>query len=88
MTATAQADGQKQAWAACISTMALAVLGVRFVQGFIFWGGASRRMFYDYQEIAGVDHAVKLDFEARVSSPTRWSMPCPASCGSAARSSG
>ena len=32
--------------------------------GFIFWGGASRRIFYDYHEIAGVDHAVKLDFEA------------------------
>jgi len=25
------------------------------VQGFIFWGGASRRLFYDFEEITGVD---------------------------------
>lgn len=50
--------------AACLSLLAIVVLGTRFVQGFIFWGGASRRLFYDFHEIAGVDHAVKLDFNA------------------------
>jgi thiosulfate dehydrogenase [quinone] large subunit len=44
--------------------MALVLLGTRFVQGFIFWGGASRRLFYDFHPIAGVDMAVKLDFES------------------------
>ena len=39
------------------------LLGTRFVQGFIFWGGASRRLIYDFHEVAGVDHAVKLDFD-------------------------
>jgi thiosulfate dehydrogenase (quinone) len=48
--------------AACFSLLALVLLGTRFVQGFIFWGGASRRLFYDFHEIAGVDYAVKLDF--------------------------
>jgi len=50
--------------AACLSLLALVLLGTRFVQGFIFWGGASRRLFYDFEEVAGVDFAVKLDFEA------------------------
>jgi len=50
--------------AGCFSLLALVLLGTRFVQGFIFWGGASRRLFYDFHEIAGVDHAVKLDFES------------------------
>lgn len=49
---------------ACFSLLAIVLLGTRFVQGFIFWSGASRRLFYDFHEIAGVDHAVKLDFEA------------------------
>jgi thiosulfate dehydrogenase [quinone] large subunit len=49
---------------ACLSLMALVLLGTRFVQGFIFWGGASRRLFYDFHPIAGVDMAVKLDFES------------------------
>jgi uncharacterized membrane protein YphA (DoxX/SURF4 family) len=48
--------------AACMSLLALVLLGTRFVQGFIFWGGASRRLFYDFDTVAGVDHAVKLDF--------------------------
>jgi thiosulfate dehydrogenase [quinone] large subunit len=47
-----------------LSLMALALLGTRFVQGFIFWGGASRRLFYDFREIDGVDLALKLDFDA------------------------
>ena len=64
MITSAHSQGQKPDWAVCFSAMALALLGVRFVQGFIFWGGASRRMIYDYQDIAGINHAVKLDFEA------------------------
>lgn len=47
-----------------LSLAALIVLGARFVQGFIFWAGASRRLIYDVHPIAGVDHAVKLDFSA------------------------
>jgi thiosulfate dehydrogenase [quinone] large subunit len=50
--------------ASCFSLLALVLLGTRFVQGFIFWGGASRRLIYDFHEIAGVDFAVKLDFES------------------------
>ena len=49
--------------AAALSLAALILLGTRFVQGFIFWGGASRRLIYDFHDLAGVDHAVKLDFE-------------------------
>jgi thiosulfate dehydrogenase (quinone) len=45
------------------SLLALVLLGTRFVQGFIFWGGASRRLFYDFHDVAGIDLAVKLDFE-------------------------
>ncbi|MBC7832230.1 MAG: quinol oxidase [Hyphomicrobium sp.] len=48
---------------AALSLAALVLLGTRFVQGFIFWGGASRRLIYDFHDLAGVDHAVKLDFE-------------------------
>jgi TQO small subunit DoxD len=33
-------------------------------RGSSYWGGASRRLFYDFHEIAGVDFAVKLDFES------------------------
>ena len=47
-----------------LSILALALLGTRFVQGFIFWGGASRRLFYDFRDIDAVDLAVKLDFNA------------------------
>lgn len=47
-----------------LSLAALVLFGVRFVQGFIFWGGASRRLIYDFHELDGVDHAVKLDFDA------------------------
>jgi thiosulfate dehydrogenase [quinone] large subunit len=41
---------------------ALTLLGVRFVQGFIFWGGATRRLIYDFHAVDGVDLATKLDF--------------------------
>lgn len=47
-----------------LALAALILLGTRFVQGFIFWGGATRRVLYDYSDVAGVDHAVKLDFDA------------------------
>jgi len=47
-----------------VTVAALVLLGTRFVQGFIFWGGASRRLVYDYHDIAGVDQAVKMDFDA------------------------
>lgn len=50
--------------AACFSLLALVLLGTRFVQGFIFWGGASRRLFYNVHDINGADVAVKLDFES------------------------
>lgn len=50
--------------AADLSLAALILLGTRFVQGFIFWGGASRRLFYDFRDTAGIDQAVKLDFDA------------------------
>ena len=50
--------------ASWFSLLALVVLGTRFVQGFIFWGGANRRLFYDFHEVAGNDFAVKLDFES------------------------
>lgn len=50
--------------AADLSLAALILLGTRFVQGFIFWGGATRRLVYDVHAVAGVDHAVKLDFDA------------------------
>ncbi len=49
--------------ASCLTLMALVLLGVRFVQGFIFWGGATRRLIYDFHDVAGVDLAVKLDFD-------------------------
>jgi thiosulfate dehydrogenase [quinone] large subunit len=49
--------------AAGLSLAALILLGTRFVQGFIFWAGASRRLIYDFHDVAGVDHAVKLDFD-------------------------
>ena len=50
--------------ASCFSLLALVLLGTRFVQGFIFWGGASRRLFYDYREADAVHFAVKLDFDS------------------------
>ena len=47
-----------------LALAALVLLGTRFTQGFIFWGGATRRLIYDWHDTAGVDHAVKLDFDA------------------------
>jgi thiosulfate dehydrogenase [quinone] large subunit len=60
----ARADTAGAGGRADLSAMALALLGTRFVQGFIFWGGASRRLFYDFHEVDGVDLALKLDFNA------------------------
>ena len=39
--------------AAALSLAALILFGTRFVQGFIFWGGASRRLVYDFHDLAG-----------------------------------
>ena len=60
--AHASETDRSRALAAGVSLAALILLGTRFVQGFIFWGGASRRLIYDFHDVAGVDHAVKLDF--------------------------
>lgn len=57
--ATVKRDGTE-----LLSLAALILLGTRFVQGFIFWGGASRRLIYDFHPIDGVDRALKLDFDA------------------------
>jgi thiosulfate dehydrogenase [quinone] large subunit len=43
---------------ALVGVMALAI---RLVQGWIFWGGASRRLFYDFQSVHGTEYAVKMD---------------------------
>ena len=50
--------------AAGLSLAALVLLGTRFTQGFIFWGGATRRLIYDFHSVDGVDKALKLDFDA------------------------
>ena len=47
-----------------LSLAALILLGTRFTQGFIFWGGATRRLIYDFHSVDGVDKALKLDFDA------------------------
>ncbi|TAL84949.1 MAG: DoxX family membrane protein [Rhodanobacter sp.] len=39
----------------------LMALGVRLVQGWVYWGGASRRMFYDFHMVHGHLSAVKLN---------------------------
>jgi len=79
--------------ASCFSLLALVLLGTRFVQGFIFWGGASRRLFYNFHELNGVDIPVKLDFESAkfvanklthalpgtlwIQSPLEWTLQYP-----------
>jgi thiosulfate dehydrogenase (quinone) len=50
--------------AAGLSLAALVLLGTRFTQGFIFWGGATRRLVYDFHSVDCVDKALKLDFDA------------------------
>lgn len=50
--------------AAGLSLTALIMLGTRFTQGFIFWGGATRRLIYDFHSVDGADKALKLDFDA------------------------
>ena len=90
-------DRVKLAWAEVFPLIALTLLGVRFVQGFIFWGGASRRLIYDFHEVAGVDLAIKLDFDAAgfvaaklvhalpgalwVQGPIEWTLAHPALIG-------
>jgi len=72
----------------CFSLLALVLLGTRFVQGFIFWGGASRRLIYNFHEVNGAEVAAKLDFDSAGFVPTNSPMPYPARCGSRGRSSG
>ncbi len=55
---------KSEATAAGMSLAALILLGTRFTQGFIFWGGATRRLIYDVHSVDGVDKALKLDFNA------------------------
>ena len=55
---------ERSGTAAGLSLAALILLGTRFTQGFIFWGGATRRLIYDFHSVDGVDKAVKLDFDA------------------------
>ena len=74
--------------AAGLSLAALILFGVRFVQGFIFWGGASRRLIYDFHDVVGVDQAVKLDSTGPALSPPSSRMRCRAPCGSRRRSNG
>jgi thiosulfate dehydrogenase [quinone] large subunit len=64
MARRATVDPTELGPAACLSLLALVLLGTRFVQGFIFWGGATRRLIYDFHEVDGVDLALKLDFDA------------------------
>jgi len=64
MAAASTIEPAEASPASCFSLLALVLLGTRFVQGFIFWGGASRRLFYDFHEIDGIDFAVKLDFDS------------------------
>ena len=77
----------------CFSLLALVLLGTRFVQGFIFWGGASRRLFYNFREVNGADVAAKLDFNSAgfvanklvhalpgtlwIQSPLEWTLQYP-----------
>ncbi len=76
------------------SLLGLVLLGTRFVQGFIFWGGASRRLFYSHAEVDGVDLALKLDFDSAgfvanklvhalpgtlwIQAPLEWTLQFPA----------
>lgn len=39
----------------------LMALGVRLVQGWVYWGGASRRLFYTYHMVQGHLSAVKMN---------------------------
>jgi len=72
----------------CFSLLALVLLGTRFVQGFIFWGGASRRLIYNFHEVNGAEVAASSISTRPASSPTNSPMPYPARCGSRGRSSG
>lgn len=47
--------------ASLFALVGLMALGTRLVQGWIFWGGASRRLFYDFHSTQGHLYAVKMD---------------------------
>ncbi|HEN47234.1 MAG TPA: DoxX family membrane protein [Mizugakiibacter sp.] len=55
----------------------LMALGVRLVQGWVYWGGASRRMFYDFQMVQGHLSAVKMnpDVSGYVANKLAHAMP-------------
>jgi hypothetical protein len=56
----------------------LAVLSIRFIQGFIYWGGGSRRFIYA---------PAKLDPTLRAGWPTSCNRRCQAPCSERTRSS-
>jgi len=63
--AETQTIERSPAWpTSCFSLLALVLLGTRFVQGFIFWGGASRRLLYNFRDLNGITVPVKLDFDS------------------------
>src|SRR3979490_1344867 len=45
-TAAASAPAAKRSKAGALRIAALALLSIRFIQGFIYWGGGSRRFIY------------------------------------------
>jgi uncharacterized membrane protein YphA (DoxX/SURF4 family) len=54
---------QGRAWTpeSLFALVGIMALAIRLVQGWIFWAGASRRLFYDFQNIHGAEYAVKMD---------------------------
>lgn len=47
--------------ASLFALVGVMALGTRLVSGWIFWAGASRRLFYDFNSADAVTYAVKLD---------------------------
>jgi uncharacterized membrane protein YphA (DoxX/SURF4 family) len=56
-------SSNNRAWTpeSLFALVGIMALGVRLVQGWIFWGGASRRLFYDFHSAHGSLYAVKMD---------------------------
>lgn len=63
MTSHATSSTPQNQWSpqSLFGLVGLMALGVRLVQGWIFLGGASRRMFYDFHTVGGSLSAVKLN---------------------------
>ena len=55
--------GNDRSWtpATLFALVGVMALGIRLVQGWIFWAGASRRLIYDVHSVHGIAHAVKMD---------------------------